>query len=161
MATPKSITDCRPALIANLVVRGAAEAIEFYVRALGAEEVMRMPAPDGRSIWHAELRIGDSLFFVNDEMPGMGAPAPTPAAPAPVSLWITAADCDAAYRRAVAAGGKGTMPPADMFWGDRVAGIVDPYGYQWSFATHVKDLTMEEMRRAGEEFARSMGQGKR
>ena len=159
MASTTPTQDDRNSLIPNLVVRGAAEAIEFYKRALGAEEVMRMPAPDGKSIWHAELRIGGSLFFVNDEMPGMGSPAPSPASPAPVSMWIASPDCDAAYRRAVSAGGKGTMPPADMFWGDRVAGIVDPYGYAWSFATHVKDLTMDEMRRAGEEFARSMGQG--
>jgi uncharacterized glyoxalase superfamily protein PhnB len=156
MANVKPIPDGRPTLITNLVVKDGAKAIAFYKAALGAEEIMRMPSPDGKSIWHSELKVGDSVFFVNDEMPGMGSPAPTPAAPAPASLWLAAPDCDAAFRRAVAAGAKGTMPPADMFWGDRVGAVVDPFGYQWSFATHVKDLTQEEMRRAGEEFARTM-----
>jgi uncharacterized glyoxalase superfamily protein PhnB len=158
MASEKPIPQNRNTLIPNLVCRDAAKAIDFYVKALGAQEVMRMPSPDGKTIWHAELRIGDTMFYVNDAMPGMGPPPPTPDSPAPVSLWIGAPDCDAAFQRAVAAGGKGTMPPADMFWGDRVASIVDPFGYQWSFATHVKDLSFEEMRRAGEEFARTMGQ---
>jgi PhnB protein len=151
----------RPTLIANLTIRGAAKAIEFYKRALGAEEVARHPAPDGKSIWHAELRLGDSLFYVNDEFPGMGPPAPDAEHPVPVTLWVAASDCDAAFQRAVDAGAKGTMKPDDMFWGDRVAGVADPYGYTWSFAQHVKDLTPEEMRRAGEEFAKSMQQPQR
>lgn len=140
----------------NLVYRDCAKAIEFYQKALGAQEVSRFPAPDGSCIWHAELRIGDSIVFVNDEMPGMQQSAPTADARAPVTMWLYVQDCDAAFHRAVAAGAKPTMPPADMFWGDRVASIVDPYGYLWSFATHQKDLTAEEMRRGGEEFARSM-----
>jgi uncharacterized glyoxalase superfamily protein PhnB len=140
----------------NLVIRGCAKAIEFYTRALGAQEVSRFPAPDGKSIWHAELRIGDSIVFVNDEMPGTRCPAPTADAPAPVTMWLYVLDCDAAFRRAVDAGAKAMMPPADMFWGDRMAAVTDPYGYVWSFATHQKDLTPDEMRRAGEEFARSM-----
>jgi uncharacterized glyoxalase superfamily protein PhnB len=145
-------------LTPNLVLREAAKAIEFYKRALGAQEVMRMPAPDGKTIWHAELRIGDSIFFLNDEMPGMGRSAPTAAEPVPVTMWLYVPDCDAAFKRAVDAGAKATMPPADMFWGDRCSGVADPYGYLWSFATHQKDMTEEEMRRAGEEFARQMQQ---
>ncbi len=145
-------------LTPNLVIRDCAKAIEFYQRALGAQEVSRMPAPDGKKIWHAELRIGDSIVFMNDEMPGMGRSAPTPENPVPVTMWLYVPDCDAAFRRAVQAGAKETMKPADMFWGDRCAGVADPYGYLWSFATHQKDLTDEEMRRAGEEFARSMQQ---
>lgn len=143
-------------LTPNLVVRNCAQAIAFYQRALGAQELARMPAPDGKSIWHAELKIGDSIFFMNDEMPGMGAGAPSPDAPVPVTLWLYVPDCDAAFARAVQAGGKPTMEPADMFWGDRCAAVADPFGYQWSFATHQKDLSMEEMRRAGEQFAREM-----
>ncbi len=145
-------------LTPNLVIRDCSKAIEFYKRALGAQEVARMPAPDGKTIWHAELRIGDSIVFMNDEMPGMGRSAPTPENPVPVTMWLYVQDCDAAFRRAVQAGAKETMKPADMFWGDRCAGVADPYGYLWSFATHQKDLTAEEMRRAGEEFARSMQQ---
>ena len=142
----------------NLVFRDCAKAIEFYKRALGAQEVSRMPAPGGKTIWHAELRIGDSIVFLNDEMPGMGRAAPTAEAPVPVTMWLYVTDCDAAFRRAVQAGARETMKPADMFWGDRCASIADPHGYLWSFATHQKDLTDEEMRRAGEEFARSMQQ---
>jgi uncharacterized glyoxalase superfamily protein PhnB len=146
-------------LTPNLVVRDCARAIDFYRSALGAEERARMPAPDGKSIWHAELRIGDSIFFMNDEMPGMGAAAPSASSPVPVTMWLYVPDCDAAFERAVAAGARATMDPADMFWGDRCASVADPFGYQWSFATHVKDLSEEEIRRAGEAFARSMGQG--
>lgn len=140
-------------LTPNLAIRGCAAAIEFYKRALGAQEVSRMMAPDGKTVWHAELKIGDSMFFVNDEMPGMNT-APTAERPAPITLWVYATDCDAAFKRAVDSGARAVMPPADMFWGDRCAGVADPYGYQWSFATHQKDLTEEEIRRGGEAFAR-------
>jgi uncharacterized glyoxalase superfamily protein PhnB len=143
-------------LTPNLVIHDCAKAIDFYKRALGAEEVMRMMAPDGRSVWHAELRIGDALIFCNDEMRGMGPAAPTADRPVPVQMWLGVPDCDAAYRRATEAGAQGAMPPADMFWGDRCASITDPFGYVWSFAQHVRDMTAEEMRRAGEEFARKM-----
>jgi uncharacterized glyoxalase superfamily protein PhnB len=156
MATVNPIPQGMHTLTPNLVIRDCAKAIEFYKRALGAQEISRMPAPDGKSIWHAELRIGDSVVFMNDEMPGMGRPAPTPDNPVPVTMWLYVPDCDAAFDRAVKAGAKETMKPADMFWGDRCSGVADPFGYLWSFATHQKDLTAEEMRRAGEEFARQM-----
>jgi PhnB protein len=143
-------------LTPNLVLRDCTKAIDFYKRALGAQEVSRMPAPDGKHIWHAELRIGDSTFFMNDEMPGMGRGAPSAEAPVPITMWLYVPDCDEAFRRAVNAGAKSTMDPEDMFWGDRCASVADPFGYLWSFATHQKDLTAEEVRRAGEEFARSM-----
>jgi PhnB protein len=142
----------------SLVVRDCAKAIDFYKRALGAQEVARMPAPDGKSIWHAELRVGDSIIFMNDEMPGMGRPAPTAAQPVPVTMWLYVPDCDQAFKRAMDAGAKETMKPSDMFWGDRCAWIADPYGYLWAFATHQKDMTAEETRRAGEQFAREMKQ---
>ena len=156
MAGVKPIPQGMHTLTPNLVVRDCAKAIEFYKRALGAQEVTRMPAPDGKSIWHAELRIGDSMFFMNDEMPGMGRPAPDPSNAVPVTMWLYVPDCDAAFRRAVDAGAKSMAEPEDMFWGDRCAGVADPFGYIWSFATHQKDLTEEEMRRGGEEFARRM-----
>ncbi len=142
----------------NLVLRDCAKAIDFYKKALGAQEVLRMPSPDGKSIWHAHLKIGDSDVFMNDEMPGMGRSAPNASNPVPVTMWLYVQDCDAAFKRAMAAGATSTMAPADMFWGDRVASVADPFGYQWSFATHQKDLTTEEMKRAGEEFARTMSQ---
>jgi uncharacterized glyoxalase superfamily protein PhnB len=154
MAAVNPIPKGMHTLTPNLVLRDCAKAIEFYKGALGAQEVSRMQAPDGKGIWHAALRIGDSTVFMNDEMPGMGRAAPTPENPVPVTMWLYVKDCDAAFRRAMQAGARETMKPADMFWGDRCAGVADPYGYLWSFATHQKDLTDEEMRRAGEEFAR-------
>jgi uncharacterized glyoxalase superfamily protein PhnB len=158
MAGVKPIPEGMHTLTPNLVVRDCAKAIEFYKRAFGAKEKSRMPAPDGKSIWHAELEIGDSVFYMNDEMPGMGQPAPTAERPVPVTMWLYVPDCDAAYQRAVGAGARSTMEPADMFWGDRCAGVADPYGYMWSFATRQKEMTFEEMKRAGEEFARQMQQ---
>lgn len=154
MATVSPIPQGMHTLTPNLVLRGCAKAIDFYKKALGAQEVSRFPAPDGKSIWHAELRVGDSVFFLNDEMPGMGRPAPDASHPVPVTMWLYVPDTDAAYARALAAGATSTMEPADMFWGDRCAGVADPFGYVWSFATHQKDMTADEMRRAGEEFAR-------
>ncbi|HET7755050.1 MAG TPA: VOC family protein [Anaeromyxobacteraceae bacterium] len=158
MAGANPIPQGRHTLTPNLVIRDCAKAIEFYKRAFGAQEISRFPSPDGKGIWHAELRIGDSVVYMNDEMPGMGRPAPTASSPVPVTMWLGVPDTDAAYRRAVDAGAKSTMEPADMFWGDRCASVADPFGYLWSFATHQKDMTEEEMRRAGEEFARTMQQ---
>ena len=143
-------------LTPNLVVRECARAIEFYKRALGAQERSRTLAPGGQAIWHAELKIGDSIFFMNDETPGVGQAAPTAEHPVPVTMWLYVPDCDAAHRRAVSAGARSTMEPADMFWGDRCCGVADPFGYSWSFATHQKDVSPEEMKRGEEEFARRM-----
>lgn len=142
-------------LTPNLVLRDSAKAIDFYKKALGAEEISRFPAPDGKGVWHAQLRIGDSSVYLNDEMPGRGPTAPSASNPAPAVMWLYVPDADAAYRRALGAGAKSTMEPADMFWGDRCAGVADPFGYFWSFATRQKELTPDEMRRAGEAFARA------
>jgi uncharacterized glyoxalase superfamily protein PhnB len=142
----------------SLVVRDCAKAIDFYKAALGAQEVSRMMAPDGRSVWHCELKIGDSSVFMNDEMPGMGQRAPSAQSAVPVTMWLYVPDCDAAFQRAVKAGAKEMSPPTDMFWGDRCSGVADPFGYVWTFATRQKELSREEMKRAGEEFARQMGQ---
>ncbi len=158
MASAKPIPEGMHTVTPSLVIRDCAKAIEFYKRALGARETSRFLSPDGKSVWHCELRIGDSVVFVNDEMPGMSRPAPSAESPVAMTMWLYVPDCDAAFKRAVQAGAKETMAPADMFWGDRCAGVADPFGYQWSFATHQKDLSQEEMRRAGEEFARSMQQ---
>ena len=158
MATANPIPQGMHTVTPSLTCRDCAKAIDFYKRAFGAQEVSRFNAPDGKSIWHAELKIGDSIFFVNDEMPGMGRPAPSAANPVPVTMWLYVPDCDAAFRQAVKAGAKEMAPPTDMFWGDRCAGVADPYGYLWSFATHQKDMTDEEMRRAGQEFAKKWQQ---
>jgi PhnB protein len=138
----------------NLTIKDCAKAIEFYKAALGAEETSRFMAPDGSRVWHAELRVGNSVLFMNDEMPGMGPLGPSAENPAPARMWVYVADCDSAFERAVKAGAKADMPPQDMFWGDRCGMVTDPFGYGWTFATHVKDMSPEEMRAAGEEFAR-------
>jgi uncharacterized glyoxalase superfamily protein PhnB len=138
----------------SMVFKDCAKAIDFYKRALDAREVRRSLSPDGKTIWHCELKIGDSTIFVSDEMGG--ATAPPAGAASPFTLWIYVKDCDAAYARAVSAGAKGRYPPSDMFWGDRCAVVVDPYGYQWSFGTHEKDLSPDEIQRGGEEFARQL-----
>ena len=142
----KPIPDGYQAIIPHLVIKGAAEAIEFYKRALGAEEVCRMPfpGPDGQMrVGHAELRIGDSHLFLADEFPERGVTGPNGHSPVTIHLYVP--DVDSVYNRAVEAGATVTMPPADMFWGDRYGKLVDPFGHHWSLATHVEDVTPEQM----------------
>jgi PhnB protein len=134
-------------LIPHLCCSPTSEAIEFYKKAFGAEEIHRMPAPDGKRIMHAAMRIGKSLFFLNDDFPeycGGKKNTPTALGGTPVSLHHYVEDCDAAIKRAADAGAKVIMPASDMFWGDRYGVISDPFGHKWSFATHIKDLTADE-----------------
>ncbi|MFO0960403.1 MAG: VOC family protein [Isosphaeraceae bacterium] len=139
----------------HLVVDGAAEAIEFYKKAFGAEEVSRMPFPgeDGTTkLGHAEVRIGDSLVYLADEFPSYGSVGPA-GGTSPVVIHLKVTDADAAYRRAVDAGATGVAPPADMFWGDRYAKLIDPFGHHWSIAEHLEDVSIEEMQRRMAAFA--------
>ena len=140
-------------LIPHLVVDGCAKAIDFYKEAFGAEEVMRMPAPDGR-LMHAEIAIGGRRVYLNDDFPEMGsgqARHPQALGGTPVTIHQYVEDCDAAVQRAEKAGARVAMPPEDMFWGDRYATVVDPFGHSWSFATHVADPTPEEMAEAAKQ----------
>lgn len=149
----KPIPDGYNSITVHLVVDGAAKAIEYYKKALGAEELFRMPAPDGR-LMHAELRIGNSAVMLADDFPEWtGGKARTPKAlgGSPVVLHCYVQDCDAAIERARKAGGTVTMPPQDMFWGDRYGKVQDPFGHEWSFATHKKDLTPEQMMAAAKQ----------
>ena len=139
-----------------LVVKDAGKAIEFYKRAFGAQEVMRMAGPGGHRVMHAEIKIGDSWVFMSDEFPGMGGKSPETVGAVTASLHIYCEDVDAAFQKAVEAGAKTTMPPADMFWGDRYAKITDPFGHEWGLATHKEDLTQEEMAKRAEAFFASM-----
>jgi len=129
-----------------LILSGASEAIAFYKKALGASEAMRMDDPNGK-IHHAEISIGDSRIMLADEHPELQALSPKTMGGSPVSLHLYVEDVDAAVERAVAAGAKLVRPVADQFYGDRVGGIEDPFGYRWFIATHKEDLTMDEIRR--------------
>ena len=143
------------AVTPSMTIKECGRAIEFYRAALGAVVERLMPSPDGKGVWHAELRVGDSTLMMNDPVPGMSPEPPSAASPSSVGFWLYVPDCDAAFKRATDAGATGKMPPTDMFWGDRTGTVVDPFGYAWTFATRVKAMTDEEMRRAGEEFAKS------
>lgn len=141
-------------LIPHLVVSPCAEAIEFYKRAFGAEEVHRLTAPDGRRLSHAAIRIDGSCVFLADDFPEYcGGASRLPAAlnGTPISLHRYVTDCDAAIQRAADAGATVMMPASDCFWGDRYGVIVDPYGHQWSFATRIKELSHDEMQAAMKE----------
>jgi PhnB protein len=134
------------------------KAIDFYKKAFAAQEIMRMDGPPGK-IGHAELRIGDSVIMVADEMPGGGNRAPTSLGGTTAGVFLYVSDVDASYKQAVDAGAKGDMPPADMFWGDRFAKLTDPFGHSWSMATHVEDVAPEEMKkRMQQEMAKRMPQ---
>ena len=141
----------------HLIMDNAATAIDWYKKALGAEEVSRAPGPGGK-IAHAEIRIGNSLIMLNDEM-GSGK-SPKTIGGSPVSMWLYVEDCDALFNRAVAAGA--TVPPGpmgaltDQFWGDRTGVVIDPEGYLWTIATHKEDLTPEEMQQRMDDFMKQM-----
>lgn len=133
-----------PSITPHLVCADAAAAITFYQRAFGAIELVRVPAPDGR-IMHAMLRIGDSPLMLCDECPEYGAVGPLALKGSPVTIHLYVADVDAAVARAIDAGARVTLPVADMFWGDRYGKLEDPFGHHWSIATHLRDLTPDEI----------------
>ena len=130
-----------------LVCANASEAIEFYKTAFGAIEQMRVPAPDGKLL-HAAVRIGDSLVMLNDEFPEMGAIGPKGRQGTSVTIHLAVPDVDTWFARALKAGATVKMPLEDMFWGDRYGLLEDPFGHQWSLATHVRDLSPEEIQEA-------------
>jgi PhnB protein len=142
-------------LTPNLTVKGADKAIGWYTQVLGGKLTSRMDRPDGKGVWHAEIRIGDSVLMLNDEDPSMGAMAPSgDQTNSYVHVYIE--DVDGVFQRAVAAGAKPRTPPMDMFWGDRYAQIVDPFGHLWSLATHTEDVPADQMEARGREFAAKM-----
>jgi len=143
----------------SLIVRNGAQAIDFYKKALGAEERMRMLGPDG-TVSHAEIKIGDSIIFVTDESPAMGTKSPQTLGGTASNLYLYVEDVDSAFKRAVEAGGKATMPVTDMFWGDRFGQFVDPYGHSWGLSTHVEDVSEEETERRAVDFYKQMAQRK-
>jgi len=143
---PKPIPDGYHTATPYLIVNGGAQAIEFYKKAFGATELMRMPQPGGK-IGHAEIKIGDSPIMLADESPAVGARSPQSIGGSPVSIMLYVEDVDKIFSQAVAAGAKVKRPVADQFYGDRTGGIEDPFGHLWYIATHKEDVSPEEMRK--------------
>jgi PhnB protein len=137
-----------------LIVRGAAEAIEFYKRAFGATEMLRMADPQGR-VGHAEIRIGDSVIMLADEHPAMGYRGPRSLGGSSVSILLYLDDVDSVFDRAVKAGAKALRPVADQFYGDRSGTLEDPFGHVWTIATHVEDVAPEELKRRADAAMKS------
>ena len=142
----KKIPDGYTAVTPYLTVKGAAQAIEFYKKAFGAEEVMRFPSPDGK-IMHAEVRIGGAVVMLHDEAPQWSAFSPETVGDTASSIMLYVDDVDAVIKRAAEAGATVTMPATDMFYGDRCGNIKDPFGHKWSVATHIEDVAPDEMQR--------------
>ena len=141
-----------------LIVRDAAKAIDFYRAAFGAVELLRMPMPDG-SVAHAEVKIGDSPVMMGEENPAWGSKSPLTLGGTPAGLMIYVPDCDAVVARAVAAGATVLKPLADQFYGDRSGTVTDPFGHQWTVATHIEDVPPAEMQARMEAMAAKMGAG--
>ena len=155
MANVKPVPEGFHTVTPAITVEGCTEAIETWKKAFGAEEITLAYDPSGKKIWHAALRVGDSMIFASDAAPEMGNHA------SKTKLWLYLDNADAAFKRAVAAGCTATMQPADMFWGDRMGQVVDSWGNAWTIATHVKDLSPAEMKKAQDEFIAQMQKQKR
>ena len=152
----KAVPEGHHTVTPQLTLDNAAQAIDWYKKALGAEEVARAVGPDGK-VMHAEIRIGDSLIMMNDAMGG--GKGPKAIGGSPVSLWVYVEDCDSLFNRAIAAGAQ--VPPgpmgqmADQFWGDRSGTLSDPHGYQWTIATRKEDLAPDEIKQRMDQFMKS------
>jgi PhnB protein len=152
MAAVQAVPEGYPQVTPYLCVDGAAEAIEFYKKVLGATERMRMGGPDGK-VGHAELQIGSGLVMLADEFPDMGQRSPTALGGSPVTVSLYVEDVDAVFAGAIDAGATEVRPVADQFYGDRVGGFRDPWGHVWSVATHIEDVSPDEMARRAEAMA--------
>ena len=146
------------AITPYLSVHGAAEAIQFYKKAFGAREIMRMPGPKGR-IGHAEIEIGDSRIMLADEFPEMNFLSPRSVGGTPVTIHLYVEDADKVFKKAVASGAKAVRPIADQFYGDRTGSIEDPFGHIWHVATHVEDVPVNELKKRAAAMAASAGNG--
>jgi uncharacterized glyoxalase superfamily protein PhnB len=152
----KAIPDGFHSVTPHLTVKGAAHAIEFYKKAFGAVELVRLPMPgDAGRLLHASIKIGDSVIMLADEFEGCGS-GPVTLGGTSVTIHLYVPDVDASMARATQAGAKVGMPQMDMFWGDRYGQVVDPFGHRWSLATHVRDLTHEEIAKGAEEMCKEM-----
>ena len=147
----KKIPDGYHSITPMLIVKDGLKAIEYYKKVFGAIDKGTMMMPDNKSVAHAELMIGDSKIMLSDEFPEMKSLSPATIGGSPVSLYLYVEDVDKTFNLAVAEGGKSLFPVQDRFYGDRHGSIQDPFGHIWSIATHIKDLTEEEMKKAAEE----------
>jgi len=147
----KKIPDGYHSITPMLIVKDGLKAIEYYKKVFGAIDKGTMMMPDNKSVAHAELMIGDSKIMLSDEFPEMKSLSPTTVGGSPVSLYLYVEDVDKTFNLAVTEGGKSLFPVQDRFYGDRHGTIQDPFGHIWSIATHIKDLTEEEMKKAAEE----------
>jgi len=152
--TAKAIPDGYRTATPYLIVKGAADAIEFYKRAFGATEILRMADPQGR-VGHAEIEIGDSVIMLADEHPAMGYRGPRSLGGSSVSILLYLEDVDSVFERALKAGAKAQRPVANQFYGDRSGTLEDPFGHVWTVATHVEDVAPEEMKRRAEAAMKS------
>jgi uncharacterized glyoxalase superfamily protein PhnB len=155
----KPIPEDYHTLTPYLTVSDAAEAIEFYKKAFGAEERGRMPTPDGKRVIHAEVRIGDSIIMLSDEAPGQDCRSPQSFGGSPVGFYLYVEDVDTAFERAVSAGATVKTPVETMFWGDRMGSVSDPSGHCWTLASRVEEVSPEEMTKRGREAFEKMAQG--
>lgn len=146
-AAVKAIPEGMHTITPHLVCAGAADAIAFYVKAFNAIEQMRLPGPDGK-LMHGAVKIGDSTLMLVDENPGWGALGPKLLKGSPVTIHLSVENVDAVVEQAVAAGCKVTMPVTDAFWGDRYGQLEDPFGHRWSVATHIRDMSPQEIAQA-------------
>jgi PhnB protein len=152
----KKIPDGYTAVTPYITVKGAAKAIEFYKKAFGAEEVMRLEMPDG-TIGHAEIRIGGATVMLHDEAPDWKAFSPQTIGDSGSSIMLYVNDADAVVKRAAEAGATVTMEVADQFYGDRCGNILDPFGHKWSIATHIEDVEPDEIRRRAAKMFENKG----
>ena len=157
MSAVKPIPDGYNSVIPYLHIKGAAQALEFYKSAFGAKEVVRMPGPGGQ-VMHAELKIGDSMIMLSDEHPQMGALGPQSVGGTPVTLHLYVENVDAVVQKAVAAGATLDQPVKDQFYGDRSGLLTDPFGHKWHVATHIEDVSPEDLKvRAAAAMSQSAG----
>ncbi|MDE2030245.1 MAG: VOC family protein [Alphaproteobacteria bacterium] len=156
MSPVKPIPDNYGTVTPYLIIKDAAKAVEFYKKVFGAEEVFRMPMPDG-SIMHAEIRVGNSRLMMTDEGCALGAKSPMALGGAPVSFYLYVADADATYNLALKEGGTVIRAIEDRFYGDRVGMIRDPFGHVWSVATHIEDVPKDELMRRAQDMQKKMG----
>jgi uncharacterized glyoxalase superfamily protein PhnB len=156
MANVNPVPEGFSTITPGLVVRNATKAIDFYKKAFNAEERMRMPGPDGKSIMHAELKIGNSIFMLSDENPEWGSLSPEALNGTPCGFYLYVNDANAWQKRAMDAGAKEVMPVTEMFWGDKMGCVMDPFGHKWNIATHTRDLSMDEIKKGQEEWMKEM-----